>query len=88
MPVIDIGLQLVRRARDPLAQGFQTGLRLLSVAIYQHRDQFGLRRKMMVDARLPDADRSGDVGIAEAVVTSRHNEGLRDVENFFCRRTY
>jgi hypothetical protein len=71
-----------------LAKRGQRAAKSLGVAIDDGNAKVGFRREVVVDAGLADAERVGDVLVAEGAVAARLNQRLGHVEDLFGRRRY
>ena len=58
------------------------------IAIDHRLSQVGLRREVIVDAGLADAQGLGDIGIAEGTVAARLDQRLGEIEDLVGRIDY
>ena len=80
-PISGIGPKLTKGIGYLKFEVRDARLGLLPVSRHERSDQIDLAREMMVNARLANADRLGDIGGAEPVIAACHDQRTRAGED-------
>jgi hypothetical protein len=77
--VARVGFEKLEGILHVLLQTRHGNLGIFTISRYKHPDQIDFARKMVMDAGLADPDDFSNIGIAEAVISSSHDQCSRGI---------